>query len=456
MGTIFFNPGGPGGTGSAQFPQWINAFPEELRARFEIVSWDPRGIGKSTPVQCYDSPEELGSALETVNDYPADDAAKQAWLSSWAAIDEACGARNGDLLAHVSTTDTARDLDALRASLGEAKVNFLGVSYGTYLGAVYANLFPANVRAMVLDANLSPNAWTNEGRPATRSINSRIGSDRAVADNINAFLRFCGEAPTSACAFSAGSADATAAKYEQLLGQLRALPVTTPTGDVITAQKLSRDLGDRMNFVHASFGAPGWTEAAAGLEEIWQLATTSSTPPASSEAPSSATVSSDADSSSPTASSAPATQTYTGPEQVWAVICGDAATPPASAWPAIGDEALQQYGPTAAGQVWGDAVCVNWPTKTAAPYEGPWTADTGITVLLIGNTHDASTPFSNTEEMAKILPRTSIVTVEGYGHTALLNPSSCAAAHEVAYLINGTVPPAGTVCQQDRAPFGSP
>lgn len=76
-------------------------------------------------------------------------------------------------------------------------------------------------------------------------------------------------------------------------------------------------------------------------------------------------------------------------------------------------------------------------------------------MLLIGNTHDASTPYSNTEEMAKILPRTSTVTVEGYGHTMLLNPSSCAAAHEVAYSVDGTVPPEGTVCHQDRAPFSS-
>ncbi len=390
-----------------------------------------------------------------VSGFPIDDAAKQAWIPSWAAIGEACGARNGDLLAHVSTTDTACDLEALRASVGESKVNFLGVSYGTILGVVYANLFPDNVGAMVLDANLSPNAWPNGGQPATLSINGRIGSDRAVADNLNAFLKFCGEAPTSACAFSAGSAEATAAKYEQLLAQLQAQPVTMPTGDVITSQKLSGDLGDRMNIVHANFGAQGWPDAATALEEIWQLANSSSAPASPGETSTSAAASSGTASSSPTASSAPATQAYIGPEQVWAVNCGDAAVSPASAWPAIGDEALPKYGPSAAGQVWGDAVCVNWPTRTASPFAGPWTADTGITVLLIGNTHDASTPYSNTEEMAKILPRTSIVTVEGYGHTMLLNPSSCAAVHEVAYFIDGTLPPQGTVCQQDRAPFSS-
>lgn len=301
--------------------------------------------------------------------FPIDDAAKQAWIPSWTAIAEACGARNGDLLAHVSTTDTARDLEALRVSVGEPKVNFLGVSYGTFLGVVVVYLFPDNIRAMVLHANLSPNAWTNGGQPATLSINSRIGSDRAVADNIDAFLNLCGEAPTSACAFSAGSAEATAAKYEQLLAQLQAQPVTTPTGEVITSQELSRNLGDRMNIVHANFGAQGWPDAAMALQEIWQLANSSSAPASSSETSSSAAASSGTASSFPDASSAPATQTYTGPEQIGAVICGDAAVPPASAWPAIGDEALQQYGPTAAAQVWGDAVCVNWPTRTASPYE---------------------------------------------------------------------------------------
>lgn len=448
IGTLMFNPGGPGGTGTVEFPQWIDAFPQELRDRFDIVSWDPRGVGQSTAVQCWDTPDEMGQATGPVSGFPTDDAQKQAWFPQMAAIGQACGARNGDLLAHVSTADTARDLEALRLSLGNEKLNYLGVSYGTFLGATYTNLFPDNIRSMVLDGNVDPNNWTNGGQPATASINQRIGTDRGIADDQDAFFTLCGQSDTSACAFSAGSAEATRAKYDQMLAQLDAQPVTLPSGRTIGGQDLATDMGNAMFIVQPTFGAQGWSGTATVLQSVYEAM---SAPAASSGAASSGPPSAgEADSPS---SGAPATQTYAGPEQAWAVMCGDAAVPPQSAWPAIGDSTLARYGPSSAGAVWGDAVCVDWPTRAAQPYLGPWDADPGVTVLLIGNTHDPSTPFSNTEGMATALPRTSVLTVEGYGHTMLLNPSSCGSAHEVAYFVDGTLPPEGTVCAQDRAPF---
>jgi pimeloyl-ACP methyl ester carboxylesterase len=460
IGTLMFNPGGPGGTGTSEFPQWIDAFPQELRDRFDIVSWDPRGIGESTAVQCWDAADEMGEAYGPVSGYPTDDAQKRAWLPQMAAIGQACGARNGDLLAHVSTADTARDLEALRISLGNEKLNYLGVSYGTFLGATYTNLFPDHIRSMVLDGNLDPNNWTNGGQPATTSINQRIGTDRGIADDLDAFFALCGQADTSACAFSAGSAEATKAKYDQMLAQLDAQPVTLPSGRSIGGQDLATDMGNAMFVVQPNFGAQGWSGTAKVLQTVYEaMNAPASSGAAASGASSSAAPASSASSGGSSAataapsSGAPAAQSYTGPEQAWAVMCGDAAVPPQSSWPAIGDQTLAKYGPSSAGAVWGDAVCVDWPTRAAQPYLGPWNADPGVTVLLIGNTHDPSTPFSNTEGMATVLRRTSVLTVEGYGHTMLLNPSSCGSAHEVAYFIDGTLPPAGTVCPQDRAPF---
>ena len=454
IGTLMFNPGGPGGTGTSEFPQWIDGFPQELRDRFDIVSWDPRGVGESTAVQCYDTPDAMAEATGPVSGYPADDAAKQAWFPQMAAIGQACGARNGDLLAHVSTADTARDLEDLRISLGDEKLNYLGVSYGTFLGATYANLFPDAIRSMVLDGNLDPNNWTNGGQPATTSINQRIGTDRGIADSLDAFFSLCGQAATSACAFSAGSAEATKAKYDQMLAQLDAQPVTMPSGRTISGQDLATDMGNAMFIVQPNFGAQGWSGTAKVLQSVYEAMSAPASSVASSSAGSSAAAPS-ASSGAASSSGAPATETYAGPEQAWSIMCGDAAVPPQSAWPAIGDATLAKYGPSSAGTVWGDAVCVDWPTRSAQPYLGPWNADTGVTVLLIGNTHDPSTPLRNTEGMATVLPRTSVLTVEGYGHTMLLNPSSCGSAHEVAYFVDGTLPPAGTVCQQDAAPFSS-
>lgn len=89
IGTLMFNPGGPGGTGTSSFPQWIDAFPQALRDRFDLVSWDPRGIGKSTAVQCYDTPDEMAEATAPVSGSPTDDAAKQAWIPTFATIGQA-------------------------------------------------------------------------------------------------------------------------------------------------------------------------------------------------------------------------------------------------------------------------------------------------------------------------------------------------------------------------------
>jgi pimeloyl-ACP methyl ester carboxylesterase len=106
--------------------------------------------------------------------------------------------------------------------------------------------------------------------------------------------------------------------------------------------------------------------------------------------------------------------------------------------------------------VWGDGQCSTWPATAADPYRGPW--DRGTTpVLVIGPTNDPSTPFENSKKMVDELGAGArLLTVEGYGHTAFLNPSACASAAEVAYLVDGTLPAEGTVCPQDKAPFADP
>jgi pimeloyl-ACP methyl ester carboxylesterase len=134
---------------------------------------------------------------------------------------------NGALLRHVSTADSARDLNLLRQDLGQAKLNYLGISYGTFLGATHANLFPRRVGRLVLDGNVPPKAWTNGGRANPRlSTYLRMRSDKAAARALGAFLRICGQRSTQSCAFSAGSPAASRAKRDALLGRLRQAPIT--------------------------------------------------------------------------------------------------------------------------------------------------------------------------------------------------------------------------------------
>ena len=196
-GVIFFNPGGPGGAGTMQLPAFIGFWPKKLLRDYDIVSWDPRGSGASTAVQCFPSQAAESAFLGKYSFFPVGRGQQGAYIHRWREFGRICAARNGALLRHVSTADSARDLDLLRQALGQAKLNYLGISYGTFLGATYANLFPRRVGRLVLDGNVPPQAWTNGGRPHPRlSTYLRMSSDKAAARAFAAFLRICGQRST--------------------------------------------------------------------------------------------------------------------------------------------------------------------------------------------------------------------------------------------------------------------
>ncbi|WP_197364021.1 alpha/beta fold hydrolase, partial [Streptomyces clavuligerus] len=156
QGALLYNPGGPGGSG-LRFPTRVtnkNPLWANVAKAYDFVGFDPRGVGRSTPISCAD-PQEFVKApkADPVPDSEADKRAQRKLAREYA---EGCGERSGWMLSHMTTPNTARDLDVIRAALGESKLNFLGVSYGTYLGAVYATLFPGKVRRMVVDSVVNP------------------------------------------------------------------------------------------------------------------------------------------------------------------------------------------------------------------------------------------------------------------------------------------------------------
>ncbi|MEY7976390.1 alpha/beta hydrolase, partial [Streptomyces pilosus] len=158
LGSLLFNFGGPGGSGVSMMPSYAPAV-SALHERYDLVSWDPRGVAASEGVRCRDD-EDIQAAESTVDGTPDTPAEERAYLRDAADFGKGCQESAGDLMAHVSTTDTARDMDRIRQVLGDDRLNYFGISYGTELGGVYAHLFPEKVGRLTLDAVVDPTADT--------------------------------------------------------------------------------------------------------------------------------------------------------------------------------------------------------------------------------------------------------------------------------------------------------
>jgi pimeloyl-ACP methyl ester carboxylesterase len=444
-GTLFINGGGP----SEQIEPFIAAeyslIPAAIRERFDIITFDPRGFGFSTAVRCFPTAAAEGKFLGGLPPFPVGPQQDAAWERTYARFDALCAQRNGSLLDHDTTADVARDMNLLRQAVGAPRLNYIGLSYGTGLGATYANLFPASVGHMVLDGNLNPVTWTSGGSlPASL----REDSDLASAAGMRTFLNLCGQAATAACAFSAGTPGATEAKFGALLHRLLLHPVTIGTppqtytyADVIA----SIPLGDTREIASGTaFSTGDWESGAMLLERLWAASATSEGPAA------------DGAGDHARASTAAAANTpYAGPEQTYAVYCADSADPrSARDYAAAARLAYARAGGFGLDWTWPEEACANWPDGAGEDrYTGPWNRYTAGPILVIGNTGDPNTPYRDSVAMARDLARARLLTVDGYGHTEFLNPSTCATDYEIRYLTTGALPPTGTRCEQNGTPF---
>ena len=448
IGTLFFNPGGPGGQGTKDLPDWISLFSPTMQARFDLISWDPRGIGDSTAVQCFANQNDEANFFDGVPQeaFPVGQVEKAAWLRRFAAFGRICLERNGALLSHTSTADTARDMDLLRQAVGERTLNYLGTSYGTFLGAVSANLFPNNVRAMILDGNLTPSLYTSDGDPNVELSSAlRFGTDQGISESLSAFLDLCGEAGPAKCTFSTGDVPGTRARFDTLLRRLKRAPIEIG-GITFTYALLLKSLEGKFFTTRPEPGGlSGWVGASSLLTVVSNAVTAVG---ASAPAPTAAAASSQP--SLPLG----AEQKYVSNWQSLTVECGDSPNPrPPAKFLALDRSAYALYGPIGVVDLWADEPCASWPVRAADQYVGPWNHPTPNPILLIGNTYDPSTPYKNSIGMAGELAKARVLTVDGYGHTVLLNPSRCAQRFEDDYLVNLSLLPEGTVCEQDQQPF---
>ena len=426
LGTIFVNPGGPGGAGRGLVRSAAAIVAPEVLARFDFVGFDPRGIGASDPVQCFDTDAEAEALFARMSGVPLTKEQITSTLRANYTYTEACKRNMGPLLPHMSTLNVTKDLDVLRRAVGDAKLNFIGFSYGTLIGATYANLYPGRVRAIIIDGNVDPDQRTN------RRLANKFDRAGGFEIALSGFLEACDAAGPN-CAL-AGNAQA---KFDATRERLRKGPVTTEEFGTVT-------IDDFTGYVSSGlYNVANFPDMAATLQALYAAifgapSTLASRTLSLPKAP-------------PARGGMPDAYGYNSNDSFFAVNCADAPLPRNPAlYPAFAKVFEAAHRTFGRAEGFSEVGCANWPRITER-YDGPWNRRTAQTVLVVNPTYDPATRYDFAVRMTRQLGNARLLTMDGFGHTTRY--STCVTGWYTRYLLNGELPPVGTRCAQDRPPF---
>lgn len=413
LGSLLVNPGGPGGSGYDFIHDSLDyAVGQPLQEHFDVVGFDPRGVGRSSAVACYDA-AQMDDYLYSIT--PQERGTPE-WIDAVAAnsaeFGAACEANTGELLANVDTISAARDLDLLRAVLGDEQLNYLGYSYGTFLGATYADLYPEKVGRLVLDGALDPSASETEVTQA-----QAVGFEQALG----AYLEGC--LSGNECPFD-GTVDDAMAEIGDLIASVDASPLQGSDGRQVGADTFITAI------IYPLYSPDAWSY----LDDLF-----------------SSVMLGDADFALVLADAyngrdEDGTYLDNSTEAFRAVNCLDYTYQDD---PAVMAEKAAQI--AAAAPVigpyfgYGDLACMDWPvpseadrTEIHAPGAAP--------ILVVGTTGDPATPYQWAVALAEQLDSGVLVSYDGEGHTAYNKSNDCVNSTVESYFIDGTVPDADPKC----------
>ncbi|MEU2538871.1 alpha/beta hydrolase [Streptomyces iakyrus] len=404
VGSLLFNFGGPGASGVSMMPSYAPTV-SSLRERYDLVSWDPRGVGASEGVRCRGDKEI--QAAESVDVSPDTPAEEKAYFEDAADFGEGCRKNAGKLMAHVSTADSARDMDRIREVLGDPRMNYFGISYGTELGGTYAHLFPKKVGRMTLDAVVDPGADT-----VGHAQNQARGFQRAL----NGYLASTGQDPEEGTR-----------KIADLLRRIdaRPLPGGTP------GRKLTQTLAVT-GIILPLYSRDSWPTLTSALgaaergdgSELLALADRYNERDPSGRY-----------------------GTTTHSQRV--ISCLDDRQRPTTAETKRLLPRFEKISPVFGTFLGWDTAgwCHDWPVP--GQHDTPEVSAPGAApVLVVGNTGDPATPYEGARRMADELGKGVgvMLTWRGEGHGAYGSGSDCVDSTVNAYLLDGTVPKDGKVC----------
>ncbi|MGC2999711.1 alpha/beta hydrolase [Streptomyces sp. G35A] len=411
IGSLIFNFGGPGASGVAALP----AFGEDyatLRTRYDLVSFDPRGVGRSAPVKC-ENDRQLDAYFQQ-DATPDDDRERTELLDSTKQFNAACERNSERVLPHVRTTDAARDLDLMRQVLGDDELHYFGISYGTELGGVYAHLFPEKVGRAVFDAVVDPTQTSEQ---------SSLGQARGFQLALGNYAEHC-VSRTEDCPVG-DSAQDVQDRMARFLGELDARPITG-----IFSRELTQTAATN-GIVQALYSQELWQTLTRGLELAYDgdgtiLMVLSDSLTGRDE---------NGGYDNSTAANA-------------AIACSDS-RPRYDV--ADVERTLPEF--RAASKLFGDYLawgligCTDWAVPGAADHPDV-SAPGAAPILVIGNTGDPATPYEGAHSMVRALGAGVGVelTYRGQGHGAYNGRNACVQDAVHGYLLDGKVPKNGTVC----------
>ena len=426
QGALFINPGGPGDSGVSFAERAGNAFSPDLLNAYDIIGFDPRGVGSSTAITCSSDDDSSSSTAEpstsagaTASPSAGTEASGGESYEEWAEstrqsfqeLTEQCASHTepAALLDHVDTVSAARDLDILRALAGQEKLNYLGFSYGTYLASVYAETFPGNTGRMVLDGAIDPSLSLAE---------QGLGQAKGFEQALRTYVDYCQN--STGCPLSGGT-DAGVQQIRDLITSANSTPLAT---------------GDPNRTVTGSDIVAALSEYLYTTEQNWEPLNKALDQAINHRDGSAFVASEEQDTSSKD----------DGGGAFQAVTCldypveGDKTT-----WAAQYEQAKREAPVFADSAVGMDLVCSVWghngtrkPTQIHARGAAP--------ILVVGTTGDPATPYAWSKSLAEQLDSGQLLTWEGNGHTAYGGDASCVNDAVDAYLISGTMPKKGLTC----------
>ncbi|MBW8806937.1 MAG: alpha/beta fold hydrolase, partial [Catenulisporales bacterium] len=401
VGSLLLNPGGPGGAGIA-YAQDSTVITKNVAARYDIVGFDPRGVGQSDPVRCLSDDAKAMDEFVAADPMPRTDAEVAEVVKEAKAVGAACRDKSTRILPYVGTPNAARDMDVIRAVVGDDKLHYLGKSYGTYLGAVYAGLFPQRTGRLVLDGAIDPTLTAKQ-----MNIAQAQGFEKLIRE----FAANCTTKPK--CPLGKNNATAV----DNLMTYLQSLqshPVATRDGDrtvnfalgltaVLQVMYVPQYWGDLRDALSTAMAGDG--SRLLQWADLYNDRTNGS---------------------------------YDNQTDAnIAINCLDRPDPDAQNAQQIQDKEISDYRAQAPllGEMlaWADLSCASWPAKpTSAP--GPITAPGSAPILVVGTKDDPATPYPWAQGLAKQLQNGHLLTFNGSGHTAYTRGSQCIDNAVDAYL----------------------